>query len=255
VVPRQLLGLALLLAALMAQPAPASASAGVVVVLHGGGWMATGPGAVAHMRPAVRRFESYGWKVVNADYRPQEHAYEDVQTVFDATTAAHRGRPVCIYGESAGGQLALMLAVRRSPACVIAAGAPTDLDALAGAPRDWATWAFGGIGGLTEWSPAAPANAALITAPLLLAHAAGDPVIPHSQLRAMRRARPTGTTTLTLHPGRIPWVHARVTRRSLNRFRTAEQALLTRVRSCTATKGSGLAPPHAPPPRACSAGG
>ena len=70
-------------------------------------------------------------------------------------TRAFRGLPICAYGESAGGQPALMLAVRRPLACVIDAAGPVDLPRLDGTPQaDWVrAKALAAFGDLRDASP------------------------------------------------------------------------------------------------------
>src|SRR3954462_12533760 len=105
---------------------PPDARAGVLV-LHGGAWMMTGPKTIRSMRPVARRFAQLGLRVANADYRP------GAASLTDARRALRRlgHRRVCIYGESAGGQLA-PLPPARPPAirCVIPVGAVADLARL-----------------------------------------------------------------------------------------------------------------------------
>ena len=111
---------------------PRDARAGVVL-LHGGAWKEVGPAATAALQPAADRFARLGLRVANVDYRPGAASLTDARR---ALRRLHRRR-VCVYGESAGGQLALMLAARhRSVRCVITVGAVGD---LVGLRRDHAT--------------------------------------------------------------------------------------------------------------------
>lgn len=141
--------------------------------------------------------------------------------------------PICLEGGSAGGQLALVLAtLRPDVACVIAAGAPTDLLALrrqgaaevdGGAAsaglRRGSAWIGGlarsafGSGRLRRYSPAR--RAGTIRARVLLAAAASDTLVPWSQATrlagAMRRSRPDAYVDIArLAEGSVAWVHASV---------------------------------------------
>ena len=96
---------------------------GYVLVIHGGAWVITGPGALALEAPNVRWFTRLGWAVYNVDYRPGWLSVVDVAAAYDHLRSLHRRAPMCAYGESAGGQLAMLLAASRaSLQCVISAG-------------------------------------------------------------------------------------------------------------------------------------
>ena len=132
--------------------------------------------------------------------------------------------PICAYGESAGGQLALMLAVRRPLACVIDAAGPVDLPRLDGTPQaDWVrAKALAAFGDLRDASPTH--HAAAIRAPVLAGYAAADRIVPASQgrylKRALRRAR-----VIELGAGAGPrFVHATVPAAALRGWWSAVRA-------------------------------
>jgi hypothetical protein len=105
-------------------------SRGTVVLVHGGGWAGPDrprqwkidwwPGAV---------FRAAGWSTVAIDYAAGKDGLGSVTAEITAALARARRRPVCAYGESAGGHLALLAAASLPRLrCVMTLGAPTDFD-------------------------------------------------------------------------------------------------------------------------------
>ena len=99
--------------------APHGRPAGVVLVIHGGAWRASGPRTAALDGRAARAPSPAGagprpWSTT----APSPTAPGDVVRAYDAARERYPALPICAYGESAGGHLALMLAVRRPLACV-----------------------------------------------------------------------------------------------------------------------------------------
>lgn len=205
----------------------------VMILVHGGGWYTVGPGAVDTLRDTAAQWRSAGWATVDADYRPCAASLDDVVALYDLVRARYGASvPICLQGQSAGAQLALMVAARRPDvACVVAAGAPTDLWTLkaqaraavaAGAPPvlvDGASWVRGlaraafGRAGLRDESPAT--WAASIRARVLLAAADDDPLIPPQQADeladALRAASPGAVVDVVrLAAGTERWVHGKV---------------------------------------------
>jgi acetyl esterase/lipase len=84
------------------------------------------------VRDDLERWRRHGWRGVIVDYPPGGDAPASVLRAYDRVRARYGpDLPICFYGESAGGQLALMVAARRHDvACVETAGAPTDLGAI-----------------------------------------------------------------------------------------------------------------------------
>src|SRR3954452_7737199 len=91
--------------------APHGRPAGIVLVIHGGAWRAAGPRTVALMDARARSFAGWGWAGAAGDYRPFADSPGDVVRAYDAVRGRYPNLPICAYGESAGGHLALMLAV------------------------------------------------------------------------------------------------------------------------------------------------
>ena len=217
---------------------PRDARAGVVV-LHGGAWSATGPEITASLRPAARRFARLGLRVANVDYRPGAASLTDARR---ALRRLHRRR-VCVYGESAGGQLALLLAARhRSVRCVITVGAVGDLPGLR---RDHAikplidlatrAWAHE-HGGLRAHSPLTFARRLRI--PVLLAGLRHDPIVPVAQQRRLAARLPRARLLLQAS-GERPFVHGKASAAALRRLHRAEARLVRRTLLVDADKRRG----------------
>ena len=110
---------------------PQGVPQGFVLLIHGGGWVFTGPATLAAEAPTVRRLTGLGWGVYNVDYRAGWLSVVDVVAAFDHLRALHPGVPLCAYGESAGGQLAMLLAASRpSLRCVVSVAGLSDLTAV-----------------------------------------------------------------------------------------------------------------------------
>ena len=190
--------------------APHGRPAGVVLVIHGGAWRASGPRTVALMDARARTFAGWGWAAAVVDYRAFADAPGDVARAYDAARERYPTLPICAYGESAGGHLALMLAVRRPLACVVDAAGPVDLPRLGGTPQaDWVrAKALAAFGDLSDASPTH--HAAAIRAPVLAGYGAADRIVPASQGRYLQRALPHADV-VELGAGTGPhFVHASV---------------------------------------------
>jgi acetyl esterase/lipase len=213
-----------------------------MLLVHGGGWYIVGPGPLVTERGEADRWRRRGWLTVNLDYPACGASLNGVLWFHDRVRARYGHRlPLCASGASAGGHLALMLAVRRRDvACVIARGAPTDLrtidrSASASGSRDGskavAAMADSAFGRRRRAEMSPVVNAGALHARLLLATARSDNVIPLSQASALRaavRARRGHAYAAVdfLAAGQIPWIHGPVTRPALSRFYTAERALV-----------------------------
>lgn len=206
---------------------------GTVVLVHQGGW--AGPNAKlqeqldAFPGAALR---ARGLRTVSVDYARGKAGLADVLAAARAARR-HGPGPVCLYGESAGGTLAL-LAAARDPhvACVLTLGAPTDFatwsrDAqrrVADPRRDpqvpvtkrdvslavfgqTVVPAFGPVGpGSRAWEPARVAPR--IRARVVLGRQADDFIVPPGQTAAFRRRDPAATTLVTpAGTRREPYLH------------------------------------------------
>lgn len=203
---------------------------GIVLVVHGGAWKLTGPGALAAVRGEAQRFTRRGWLTYSVDHRPLHRSFRDVRRAYDRLRAKHPRIRICVHGVSSGGHLALMLAQRRpSVDCVIAVGAPTD---LAHWPRE-AAGVYDSVRSLRRrvslrrWSPVR--QAARIRQPVLLIHDRNDQIVPFAQSRKLARRLPRATL-VGLCPGPVAYVHTHVAPDCLRRARRAEARLLRRIR-------------------------
>lgn len=221
--------------------APGGTPRGTMILVHGGAWR--GPDSREQARLLRRPGDlllRHRWRVVSVDYRQGKHGLRDVLAAVERL-APHRGEaPLCLYGESAGGQLALVAAARRqSVDCVIAAGAPTDFQAYfaraatAAEPlqrqvADLIRRIFGTTPQATApWEPVRLARR--IDADVLLLRAANDPLIPPEQMRRFRSVRPS-TRSVELEGGRThPWVHASLSARGEKVLRSTLAAFVDRA--------------------------
>ena len=209
---------------------PAGKPRGFMLVVHGGGWKASGPEALAAVRGEAERFTRRGWLTYSVDHRPLHLAFRDVRRTYDRLRARHPRIRICVHGLSSGGHLALMLAQRRpSVDCVIAVGAPTD---LARWPEE-ARGVYDSVRSLRRrvslrrWSPARQAER--IRQPVLLIHDQLDQIVPFSQSRKLARRLPRATL-VGLCPGPVAYVHTRVAPDCLRHARRAEARLLAEAR-------------------------
>jgi acetyl esterase/lipase len=222
---------------------------GVLLLFHGGGWMATGGGAVQAVRGEADRWRARGWRTVNSTYRACGLSVTDALALYDRVRAAYGATiPVCTMGQSAGGHLALMVALRRpgGVSCVIDDAGPTDAASLpaqtAADPATGGTQSDGptalhnmmmaafGEENLAAYSPAR-LTASLRGTRILAATAASDSLVPHEQMTllrdAMRREDPDAyVDVMRLAAGDQPFVHAYVSRAALDDLYRAELALV-----------------------------
>lgn len=227
--------------------APSREAEGVVITLHRGAWAGTGRQAAATEHADAHAWLRRRWLVVNSSYRPGTAGLADVLSAYRRVAAAVRGTlPICMVGASAGGNLALLAATRLPDVgCVVAEAAPTDLvnissqaaydpNAEGGASpvgptyvHDAAVQALG-ADNLRRFSPLFVAH--LIKARVLLAEAERDPLIPAQQLSDLcARLRSRCVRRVQLAPGPLNFVHGRVSRAALSRYRLVETKLARRV--------------------------
>ncbi len=232
---------------------------GVMLVIHGGGWYSTGPGATLSGRPAADRWRARGWTTVNVSYRACGQSLSDVLWFYDRTRSwVGRSGIVCASGASAGGHLALTLASRRKGVyCVVSDGGPTDLlrvqDQVAFNPgsgavdqnnggrvlHNIAAAAFGAEN-LAQVSPALLAPRYLKNTRVLQAFAADDPLVPFEQATELGNAMLAANAdayvdSVQLRPGPVSFVHAKVSRAALADLFAREERLVAPIAACRRT--------------------
>lgn len=177
---------------------------------------------------------------MNTDYTAGRHSVADVIHDCDLLRRVAHRRPICVFGQSAGGQLALMVAAARPTACTIAEAAPTDLTRLRGfsAPNFAVTGTqVDGPDAVADMAVAAfgatlEANSPAYLKPhgrVLLGLAANDVLIPQDQVAEHKRNWP-GAQAITLPPGDEQFfVHGTTSKRGRAMWDAAMANLLTDV--------------------------
>lgn len=222
----------------------------VMMMLHGGGWYTVGQGALNVTQGDADVWRDAGWEAVNVDYLGCGRSIRSALKMYDLVRAHYDAAiPVCISGDSAGAQLALIVASRRSSvACVVANGPPTDLPKLARqgvhavaaglAPALLSTGAVAASGvaraafGRAGMRAASPiTRAATISTRVLLATAQDDLMIPVAQVssmaRALRRSDPDRyVDTVVVAPGEYRFVHGTASTDAFNDYYAHVAALV-----------------------------
>jgi pimeloyl-ACP methyl ester carboxylesterase len=184
----------------------------LVILIRGGGWEGPLPALVRAQQGPARDLRRQGFAVLNPDYRAGERGLRDLLVRYDEGRRAYPDTPVCLYGQSAGATLALLIAAKRpETACVISQAGPTDLRALArqrggGETSRLATVAFGRAR-LGTFSPVRVARR--IRARVLQISALNDPLVPAAQARELDRLLPDAEL-VELPAGDAPFVHSSV---------------------------------------------
>ncbi len=209
--------------------APDGRPRGVVILVHGGGWVDVGPGQMEFVRRTLSpHWLARGWATVISGYRGCRQSIDDVLALYDLVRArVGPSTPIGVVGESAGGHLALLLAAERGDLAFVAArAAPTSALQLGGemafdratggqdgtVPRLLAAgWrgTFGEREWRTRFNPLHRVRE--IRGRVLLAQSVIDPVIPVAQmtrmLDALRAARPHQWTEGVLLNRTEPFPH------------------------------------------------
>lgn len=241
------------------RPAPISVQAkastervnGVVISLHGGGWMGDRDLADIRqkMRPFVKPALKLGWSVVHLSYSTgAAQALVDIhQTYLRVKQRFGRSVPVCLLGNSAGGHLALTYAgisAKRSdvraPDCVVASSPPTDILAFrrqaAAKPRIRREnlYRFLEIGFRDSWQMHNLSPVRYVPrfkSKTLLFTVQGDPVVSPAQVVSfgakLKRKKPKlHSRTVILNGGFLPFVHHRISPTGWKTYREQVRSLL-----------------------------
>ncbi len=183
--------------------APASATRGTMIMVHGGGW--TGPGPLAQKALMTMPGEvlgGRGWKIVSLDYHAGSAGLQDVLDAAGQELASPAAGPLCLYGESAGAQMALVAAARLTGiSCVGAMGPPADFEAYQAEvqasndpDRSIVAGQMRAVWGQTpeERTPNDPVKVARqIRGDVLILRESDDAFIPIEQVENFIAARPT----------------------------------------------------------------
>jgi pimeloyl-ACP methyl ester carboxylesterase len=196
---------------------PGHDPAGVILLIHGGGWRPNHT-AYSQQRAYAAGLRAGGFATVVIGYGEGAEGFCEIQRTYAEIRRRYRDLPVCAYGTSAGGHLALMLATREADLdCVVDLVGPTDLRSLddqgGGYAHRLAVKAFG-EDHLGKYSPVRYARS--IEAKVLMIFAENDPVTPVEQGKELARALPSAEL-FVLPPGPVPWLHfSSVTQESLD---------------------------------------
>jgi acetyl esterase len=192
------------------------ARGGVIVFAHGGGWVFGSPDS--HHRSARLLAQATGMEVVLPDYRlaPEHACPAAIDDVLAVVGAIGRDRPLVLFGDSAGANIALAAALAGAPAAMLSLvygcfGPVFDTashrecgDGKFGLTTERMRWFWGNWQGSTNDPRAAPLNAKLEGLPPVHLLAAGlDCLRDDSILLAGRLASAGVPLRLDIIPGVI----------------------------------------------------
>lgn len=207
--------------------APAGAPTGIVVALHGGGWLSAedlGETTVSGlMKPWVKRLTRAGALVVNVDYRSGAKSLRDSLAAFDWAAREWPDLPICTLGFSAGGHLALAVDLRgRHVACGVSIGGPLNLRKASPEVVRMAAAFFKGR--LRELSPALHPDR--IGPRTLLVGATCDTKVPYAYQRDAARALDARFVSVAAGDGGRP-LHCATDRRSYREAMAKQVSFVT----------------------------
>ena len=214
---------------------PAGPAVGTMILVHAGGWAGHDGYAQSElMKDPGSLFVARGWRVVSIDYEEGQAGLQDLLDTAGAELARGTSNgPLCMYGESAGGHLAVMAAARlRAIDCVIGVGTPTDLHLYtveaASSSDDRVRLVSSQIMRLFGTTPEANAPWNLVTlapsirADIMLVHETDDELVTPQHGNLFKAARPT-TQLIELQPGdkhdpRSDFMHGTVSELGRNQY-------------------------------------
>jgi acetyl esterase/lipase len=199
-------------------------SRGTVLLLHGGGWHGDlGPAADELMSATIEVLLDWGYDVANIGYRSGAAGLADAR----AATEEMRARlgpeePLCLYGTSAGAQLALVVAAERAGAvdCVVDLLGPPNLEdfgsrELSSEGERQARAAFGE----GEVAAVSPLNvASRVPAPVLIGAATCDAYIEPADQRELAGRLPDADLVAIERGDDVDLEHCVVDDASFDRF-------------------------------------
>lgn len=183
----------------------------IVMLLPGGAWTGIREARFEATLATASIYRRLGYATLTVEYRGGERGIDDVQRFYrNAAGRAGPRTPICAVGSSAGGHVALMVAVREAGLdCVVDLAGPTDLTTLVpdAEPTHRAAVRAFGADTLAAVSPVRRTSS--IRARLMIVCAVSDPLVPVEQCRRMAKRVP-GTELVVLPPGDLRWVHSTV---------------------------------------------
>jgi acetyl esterase/lipase len=179
---------------------PSVTPVGTIVLIHGGGW--TG-GSADSFKGLCQSFAKRGYVAFSPSYKlaseqdsesqwPRQLA--DVKSAVAWVEGRYPKQKICLYGESSGGQLALLTAAAGTHvACVVSAFSPTKLNRLGPAFTKSFQAMFGDVSS-PKLTAASPADADLSKMPPVLAvQGIFDDLVPQEQatilVEALKRSK------------------------------------------------------------------
>jgi acetyl esterase/lipase len=204
----------------------------VVLIFQGGGWAASTKETVRVASLGTEGYRAEGFATYTAPLAAGAGALTSAKQAYARMRKRYGSKvPICAFGTSSGGHVALMLAAQRNIACVVANAAPTDLKPwLDESPgeRAYTRRYFGSsTASLRSWSPVTFAKR--IKARVLLQYAANDDDVPADQGRRFLKAHPKRTQLVVLDAGDEPFAHSNVDGGELERVYPRNAALFDRV--------------------------
>lgn len=214
------------------QPAGGGHPRALLLMIHGGGWKGLDSTSYKSQVEIAAAYQKLGYETLTFNYRGGAQSVQDAESFYRLARRTVGPRlPICALGPSAGGHIALMLAVQNPGlACVIDFAGPTDLGALASQPGGKVAYQLAvnafGTNHLAAYSPALHADS--IKAKVMLVFAQNDPIVPLAQGTEMAHALPTGQL-IVLPPGPVGFVHSAVAAAPYEKSLASEESFLLRA--------------------------
>lgn len=151
-----------------------------MLVLASGGWT-SGPDMMALISSmgVPQHWNDLGWKTRLVELRDGKDGLDDAVAWFDLTRSQTPG-PVCVWGGSSGGNLALLLGSRRPVDCVVTEAAPTRLATITDANSLFAHTLIESTFAPADLPAFSPADLP-VRVPVLMGYFTDDLVVPYEQ--------------------------------------------------------------------------